>query len=81
MRLDVLENGHDLTARLFLKAVRLMSGGEPPSVLKTLTYRPGMFGRDFSALVQQALRGPSFWSIGERELFAAYTSRLNQCPF
>lgn len=81
MRLERLETGHRLGARLFLKMVGLVSGDQPPSVLKTLTYRPGMFGRDFSALVQNALRGPSTWSVGERELFAAYTSRLNQCPF
>src|SRR5215211_6260473 len=24
---------------------------------------------------------PSPWSVTDRELFAAYTSRLNQCPF
>jgi len=27
------------------------------------------------------MRGPSEWSVGERELFAAYTSKLNQCVF
>jgi len=27
------------------------------------------------------MRGPSDWSIGERELFAAFTSKLNQCVF
>ena len=28
-----------------------------------------------------ALRGPSDWSEGERELFAAFVSSLNQCVF
>jgi len=27
------------------------------------------------------MRGPSDWSVGERELFAAFVSSLNQCPF
>jgi hypothetical protein len=27
------------------------------------------------------MRGPSEWTVGERELFAAFTSKLNQCPF
>jgi hypothetical protein len=27
------------------------------------------------------MRGPSEWTAGERELFAAFTSLLNQCPF
>jgi hypothetical protein len=27
------------------------------------------------------MRGPSQWSVGEREIFAAYVSQLNQCVF
>jgi len=27
------------------------------------------------------MRGPSEWSPGERELFAGFTSLVNQCPF
>jgi len=27
------------------------------------------------------MRGPCEWTVGERELFAAYTSYLNQCPY
>ena len=33
------------------------------------------------AMVDQRLRGPSEWSVGERELFACYTSHLHKCPF
>jgi hypothetical protein len=50
-------------------------------VVKTLHYRPEFFGRAFSALTHVLLRGESAWSVGERELFAAYTSYLNKCPF
>jgi hypothetical protein len=50
-------------------------------VLNTLHYRPELFGRPFSDAVDLALRGPSDWTPGERELFAAFTSVLNQCPF
>jgi hypothetical protein len=54
---------------------------EPPDVLKTTLYRPEYFGKPSGALTQRIMRGPSAWSVGERELFAAFTSRLNQCPF
>ena len=54
---------------------------EAPGVIKTLLYRPDVFGRPFSAALDQVMRGPSPWSAGERELFAAFTSALNQCPF
>lgn len=81
MRLATVERGHGLGARLFLGLIRKMSKKEPADVLKTLYYRPDFFGAAYSDLVQECMRGPSEWSVGERELFAAYVSRLNQCPF
>jgi len=53
----------------------------PLGVLKTLNYRPEVFGRPFSAALDAAMRGPSDWSAGERELFAGFVSSLNQCHF
>jgi hypothetical protein len=53
----------------------------PLGVLKTLNYRPELFGRAFSDVLDLAMRGPSDWSAGERELFAGFVSALNQCPF
>ena len=50
-------------------------------VLKTLQYRRELFGEPFSDALDAALRGPSEWSAGERELFAAFVSSLNQCLF
>jgi hypothetical protein len=50
-------------------------------VVRALTYRSGFFGGPFSAMLQSVMRGPSAWTVGERELLAAYTSYLNQCPF
>jgi hypothetical protein len=81
MRLDQLDDGHRGIARLMLRVMARVSKRQPPDVVKTLYYRRGFFGRPFSALLQDVMRGPSSWSIGERELFAAYTSLLNQCLF
>jgi hypothetical protein len=50
-------------------------------VVRTMRYRSELFGRPFSAALQQVMRGPSEWSPGERELFAAFVSRQNQCVF
>jgi hypothetical protein len=52
-----------------------------PDVVRTIHYRSGFWGGPWSSALQDVMRGPSEWSIGERELFAAYTSYLNQCPF
>ena len=46
-----------------------------------LRYRPELFGRPFSELLQEVMKGPSEWTEAERELFAAFVSALNQCPF
>lgn len=46
-----------------------------------LHYRPELFGRAFGELLQGAMKGPSAWSEAERELFAAFVSARNQCPF
>ena len=59
-------------------------GPAPPEalgVVKTLRYRPELFGEPFSEALDVVMRGPSEWSAGERELFAAFTSLLRQCPF
>ncbi|HJU76017.1 MAG TPA: peroxidase [Gemmatimonadaceae bacterium] len=80
MRLAKVHRGHGLPDRLMLGVMRIMAG-HAPGVVRTLKYRKDFFGRPFSELTQQVMRGPSPWSVGERELFAAFVSRLNQCVF
>jgi hypothetical protein len=81
VRLACVDSGHDAREAAALDMVRELRGAEPPDVLKTLHYRPEIFGRPFCTTLDLAMRGPSDWSPAERELFAAYTSSLNQCPF
>ena len=81
MRLRTVEHGHRLPQRLKLLLIRLVSGRRVPDVVKTQLYRPEFFGRPMCAWTQAVMRGPSEWSVGERELFAAFTSRLNHCLF
>lgn len=81
MRLPAVEHGHRLPERLKLLLIRLVSARRVPDIVKTLLYRPEFFGRAACEWTQAVMRGPSPWSVGERELFAAFTSRLNQCPF
>jgi hypothetical protein len=81
IRLSVVDHGHEPDAAAFLQQVRERSGREPLGVVKTLVYRPELFGGPFSEELDVVMRGPSDWSAGERELFAGFTSLLNQCPF
>jgi hypothetical protein len=80
-RLSVLDHGHAPQEAGPLDAARERNGREPSGVVKTLLYRPELFGRPFSAELERVMHGPSEWSSGERELFAGFTSLVNQCPF
>ena len=33
------------------------------------------------AVTQDAMRGPSTWSVGDREVIAAFIAKTNQCEF
>jgi hypothetical protein len=81
VRLDVVDRGHAPAEAAVLGEIRERTGVEPLGVVKTLMYRPELFGLPFSVELDRVMRGPSDWSAGERELFAAFTSLLNQCPF
>lgn len=80
MRIGAAERGH-ASSRLLYGVIRLVSGFRAPDVVRTLRYRPEFFGRPHSEHTQAVMRGDSYWSIGERELFAAFVSRLNACLF
>lgn len=79
MRLAAVRRGNRLPNRAFVGLISLMGGA--PDIVKTITYRSGFWGNGFSDMLQDVMRGPSDWAVGERELFAGYTSYLNQCPF
>ena len=80
MRLPSFESGLDRRQHAFVRLTRA-AGAELDDVGKSALRRPAFFGRPFMALVQSALRAPSAWSVGERELFAAVVSRANSCEF
>jgi hypothetical protein len=81
LRLKTLKTKLPLQTRLMLGAMRLAMRGREPGIPITMKYRPEFFGRASAAVTQRALRGQSEWSPGERELFAAFVSRQNQCPY
>jgi hypothetical protein len=81
MRLRSVEHRHRFKQKLMLGLIRILSRRRVPDVVKTLMYRPEFFGAPQCVWTQAVMRGPSDWSVGERELFAAFTSKLNQCVF
>lgn len=81
MRLPVLDTGHPLHTRVLFWVMRLVSGHRAPDVVRTLKYRPDFFGAHMNPVFQEVMRGPSVWSVGDRELMAAFVSKTNACEF
>jgi uncharacterized peroxidase-related enzyme len=59
----------------------LVSGHPVPDAAKVTFYRPDFYGSHMKKFTQEAMRGRSTWSAGDRELMAAYVSKVNDCPF
>jgi uncharacterized peroxidase-related enzyme len=81
IRLDVVRNGHAFKHKMMLGLGRFIVGAKPPDILRILFHRHAFFGKPVGLLTDAVLRGPSEWSVGERELFAAYVSTKNRCRF
>jgi hypothetical protein len=75
-----LELRHDPETAAQIEQLRERDG-HVSDISIALRYRPELFGRPFSELLQDVMKGPSDWTEAERELFAAFVSALNQCPF
>jgi uncharacterized peroxidase-related enzyme len=78
MRLGILDRGHDLRTKALLALVRAVSRQPVLDAVKLALYRPDFYS---GALTHEAMRGSSAWSIGDRELMAAFVSRVNECQF
>ena len=81
MRLANVEHGHRLHHKFILGFMRIVTGARAQDIIRTMLYRPEYFGTPSLHLSQAILRGPSDWSVGERELFAAFTANQNKCHF
>ena len=81
MRLAIMESLGAILTMLTAALVRIASGHRAPDVVKTLRYRADFFGAPMGEVFQTAMRGPSPWSVGDRELMAAYVSKANTCEF
>ncbi len=81
IRLRKIERGEKLRHRLFFRLAPIVIGARVPDVIRSLLFRAPFWGDPQSRLVQRVMRGPSPWTPGERELFAAFCSRQFQCLF
>ena len=81
MRLRILDSGHGFGTKALFALIRTVSRQPVLDVIKLVKYRADFYGDPMSALTQEAMRGPSAWSVGDRELMAAYVAKTNHCEF
>jgi uncharacterized peroxidase-related enzyme len=81
MRLDILNRGYAPGTKLLFALIRVFSGNPVPDAAKLVFYRPDFYGARAKEFTHEAMRGPSAWSVGDRELMAAYVSTVNGSAF
>jgi uncharacterized peroxidase-related enzyme len=81
MRLEILNSGYSAITKMLFAVIGAVSRYPLPDAAKLIFYRPEFYGSPMKKFTQKAMRGPSAWSVGDRELMAAYVSDLNKCTF
>src|SRR6202790_2630515 len=81
MRLPEIERGDGFANRLLISVISMASGMRLPDAARVAFYHKNFFGVPMGAWTQAAMRGPSPWSVGERELMAAMVAKWNACAF
>ncbi len=79
MRLMILDRGHSFRTKALLALIRIFSGHPVLDVIKFVKYRPEFCGAQ--EITHEAMRGPSSWSVGDRELMAAFIAKNNECEW
>ena len=80
MRLREVERGDSLASRLLIGFISFVSRMRLPDAARVAFYAKD-FGRPLAAWTQAAMRAPSPWSVGDRELMAAMVAKWNSCAF
>ena len=81
MRLEILNSGYTFGTKALFAFIRLASRRPVPDAAKLVFYRADFYGDPMKKITHEAMRGPSAWSVGDRELMAAVVSKTNECEF
>jgi len=81
MRLGEIDCGDTLRSRLLIGMISMVSGMRLPDAARVAFYHKDFLSGSLGRWTQATMRGPSAWSISERELTAAMVAQWNSCPF
>lgn len=79
MRLAILDKGHSLGTKALFAFICAISRQPVLDAVKVVNYRADFYGGPMSRVAQDAMRGPSAWPVGDRELMAALIAKSNEC--
>ena len=78
MRLAILDSGHGFATKALFAIIRAASRQPVLDVIKLVKYRADFYGSPMQKVTHEAMRGPSAWSVGDRELMAALVAKTNE---
>lgn len=81
MRLPEVERGDTARHRLLIRMISRFAGYRLPDAARVAFYDRAFAGPALGAWTQRTMRGPSDWSVAQRELMAAMVASWNSCPF
>lgn len=81
MRLKILNSGYRFGTKVLFALIHVVSRQPLPDAARLVFYRPDFYGTPMKEITHEAMRGPSAWSVGDRELMAAFVSQTNACAF
>lgn len=81
MRLEILNSGYTFGTKVLFALIQVGSRRPVPDAAKLVFYRADFYGDPMKKITHEAMRGPSIWSVGDRELMAAFVSKTNECEF
>jgi uncharacterized peroxidase-related enzyme len=81
MRLPEIERGDSFRSKALIRMISMVLGARLPDAARVAFYHKGFVGSTLGGWTQAAMRGPSEWSVAERELMAAMVATWNSCPF
>lgn len=81
MRLPDVERGDSLRSRALIRIISTAIGIRLPDAARVAFYHKDFVGSTFGDWTQDVMRGPSEWTVGERELMAAMVAHWNSSVF
>src|SRR5467141_3494582 len=75
MRLEILNSGYTFGTKVLFAFIQLASRRPVPDAAKLVFYRADFYGDTMKKVTHEAMRGPSAWSVGDRELMALLSRR------